>query len=62
MNKMITKLVALLAVTAGAVAISIATMVYGYGVEVKSWPAIIGLGVFAQTFFQVVLRKVVDEK
>jgi hypothetical protein len=59
---MITKIIALLAVFSGLISISIATMIYGYGVQVKSWPALIGLGIVGQTVLQTVFRKMLKEK
>lgn len=58
---MISKLIALLSITCLSVGISIATLVYGFGLEVKSWTALILLGVFAQAFTHMILRKLVKE-
>lgn len=50
---MITKLIASLALLALAVVINIATMIFGWGLEPKSWTVIILIGFFGQMFIQV---------
>lgn len=39
-----------------SVLISMATMIWGWGVEPKSWAIIIILGVFGQIFAQVIIQ------
>lgn len=58
---MITKIVALLAVFAMSLTISVLTMVFGYGVLPKSWTAIVLLGFVGQIFVHGVARKILDE-
>ena len=58
---MLTQLLALTAVFALAVAITIGTMILGYGLWPKSWWWVIGLGVFGHIFAKVLIDRVVKE-
>jgi hypothetical protein len=58
---LLTKLIALLSISCVSIGISIASLVYGFGLEVKSWVALILLGVFAQTFTHMILGKLLKE-
>jgi len=51
---MISKFIAVTSLWFAAVAISVGTMVYGYGCEVKSWWWIIGGGVFGRLIMEVI--------
>ena len=56
------KILALFFVFAVLVGMSILTMIYGWGLEPKSWWWIIGVGVFGQVFMKVIGNKVFNEK
>ena len=56
------KILALFFVLAVTVGMSILTMIYGWGLEPKSWWWIIGVGVFGQVFMKVIGNKVFNEK
>lgn len=57
----VTKLIALLSVFGMTLLISVATMVYGYGVHPQSWGWIVGAGFFGNVFLHYVARKVIDD-
>ncbi len=56
------KLLALLLVLSVSVALSILVIIYGWGLEPKSWGWIVGVGVFMQVFMKIIGGKVMDEK
>jgi len=58
----ITKLIAGLAVLSVSVAISVLTLIYGWGLQPQSWAAIILLGVVAQAFTQMLGRAILEDK
>lgn len=58
---MTTKLVALLGIVCFGVGLQILTLIYGWGLEVKSWAAIILLGVVGQTFNNFLATKILKE-
>jgi hypothetical protein len=58
---MITKLMALIAITTIAIGLQVLTLIYGWGLEVKNWAAVILIGVFGQAFAQAVAGKILKE-
>jgi hypothetical protein len=58
---MITKLVALIAVVASSIGLSVATLIYGWGLEPKSWTAIIIFGIFGQVVVSSLYRKIMED-
>jgi hypothetical protein len=58
---MITKLVALIAVVASSIGLSVATLIYGWGLEPKSWTAIILFGVVGQVVVSSIYRKIMED-
>jgi ABC-type transport system involved in multi-copper enzyme maturation permease subunit len=57
----VSKFIAAMAIIAAWVALGVATMVYGYGVEVKSWWWVLGIGFFGKVGLQAVLDAIKDE-
>jgi len=57
----LTKLVALLGITSAAVATQVAVLMYGWGLEPKSWVWIIGAGVFLQVFIRSAGERILKE-
>ena len=58
---MITKLVALTAVVTASIGLSVATLIFGWGLEPKSWPAIIVFGILGQVVVSSLYRKIMDD-
>jgi hypothetical protein len=58
---MITKLVALIAVVTTSIGLSVATLIYGWGLEPKSWTAIILFGIFGQVVVSSLYRKIIED-
>jgi hypothetical protein len=55
---MLNAMLALLCVTALAVALSVLVMIYGWGLTPQSWWWIIGGGVFGQLFIRFVFSRI----
>jgi hypothetical protein len=58
---MITKLVALTAVVAASIGLSVATLIFGWGLEPKSWSAIILFGILGQVVVSSLYRKIMED-
>jgi hypothetical protein len=58
---MITKLVALTAVVASSIGLSVATLIFGWGLEPKSWSAIILFGILGQVVVSSLYRKIMED-
>ncbi|MCP4607726.1 MAG: hypothetical protein GY845_03275 [Planctomycetes bacterium] len=56
------KLIALLFVITVTIGMSILVMIYGWGLEPKSWWWIIGVGIFGQMFMKLIGDKVLESK
>jgi hypothetical protein len=58
---MITKLVALFAIVTASIGLSVATLIYGWGLEPKSWTAIIFFGIVGQVIVSSLYRKIMED-
>jgi hypothetical protein len=58
---MITKLVALIAIVSASIGLSVATLIYGWGLEPKSWTAIILFGIVGQVIVSTIYKKIMDD-
>lgn len=56
------KFIATLAVLAALVGLSVLVMMYGWGLQPKSWWWIVGGGVFGNVFLKVIGDKVMSSK
>lgn len=61
-NRMLTKLIALLGVLALSLTVSVLTLMLGWGLQPKSWTAIVLLGFFSNLIIHTIGRKIIDEK
>lgn len=59
---MLTKIIALIAVLALSLATSVLTLILGWGLQPKSWTAIILLGFVGNLIVHTIARKILDEK
>ena len=58
---MITKLVALIAVVTSSIGLNVATLIYGWGLEPKSWTPIILFGIVGQVVVSSLYRKIMED-
>lgn len=58
---MLTQLIALLAIFAAQVGMSLIAMIFGWGLWPKNWWVVIGVGVFGTLFAHLVASKVIKE-
>jgi hypothetical protein len=55
------KFLATVFVLSALIGLGVLVMMYGWGLEVKSWPWVIGGGVFGQAFLKIIGDKVISE-
>lgn len=58
---MTTKLLAVMAVIAMAITINVVTLIFGWGLEPKSWLVIVCVGFFGQLTVSIVSQRVFKE-
>ena len=58
---MITKLLALMAVIALSITVSVVTLIFGWGLEPKSWAVIVFVGFFGHLFVSMVNQRLLNE-
>jgi hypothetical protein len=58
----LTKIIAMISVVALAISVQVLTLIYGWGLEVKSWAAIIGWGVVGHTVVRAIGDAVLQDK
>lgn len=58
---MVSKLVAVVSIIAMGLALQILILTLGWGLELKSWGWVIGIGLFGQTWHAILARKVMED-